>query len=316
MSRKLLITGSTGFLGRHLLPVLRQTYRSDEIVGVSSKDYNLMDQEQVKQMFQDHRPDIIIHLAAYSGGIGINKAYPADFYFRNTILTALMFQEAAKHGIEKLVYPMGGCSYPATATSPIDEQQMWNGLPQFESIGYSAAKKMGIIAGVVYRAQSNLRSSIVIPGNMYGEYDNYKFSESHVIPATIRRIYEAKKDGLKEIVMWGTGEPVRDFVYAGDVAKCFPYFIDHYDSTEPVNISSGTSTTMRGLVELVCDIMGYNGNVVWDTTKPNGQMVKIFDVSRLNSLGLSCKTSLKDGLSQTIKWFSAQYENCSDGLRL
>jgi GDP-L-fucose synthase len=211
---------------------------------------------------------------------------------------------------------MGGCSYPATAVSPIDEGQMWQGYPQDESAGYSVAKKMGIVASRSYRTQYGLKTSVIIPGNMYGEYDNFRNGESHVVPAFIRRYYEEKKGGAREIVMWGTGVPQRDFVYAGDVAALIPYFIEEYDSVEPVNISTGTTITIKELADTLKSTMGFDGKIQWDRSKPDGQMVKIFDVSRLHGLGLSCPTPLAEGLAKTIAWFQAHYETRGDGLRL
>jgi GDP-L-fucose synthase len=312
----LVVTGASGFLGRHLVPVLKEHYRQLRIIGLDSSQYDLMDPIQVRRMFEETRPEILVHLAAYSGGIGSNRRYPADYYYRNTILTALVFEEAARFKVSKMVYPMGGCSYPATAHSPIDESQMWEGFPQHESAGYSSAKKMGIVASSAYRQQYGLNSIVVIPGNVYGEYDNFRNEESHVVPAMIRRCYEAKLAGVKEIVMWGTGAPVRDFVYAGDVARVIPWFIDRYHSSEPVNISSGTRTSIRELAELIVHEVGLEAEIRWDSTKPNGQMVKIFDTSRLRSLGLLCDTPLVAGVRATVAWFARNYADRSDGIRL
>ncbi|MGI0483091.1 NAD-dependent epimerase/dehydratase family protein [Geminocystis sp. CENA526] len=313
---KIVVTGATGFLGRHLLPQLKIQYPQAEIIGLSSQNYDLMNPVEVVKMFEDLHPEILIHLAAYSGGIGANRAYPADFYYRNTLLTALVFEQAAKYNVKKMIYTMGGCSYPATATSPIDESQMWQGYPQPESAGYSSAKKMGIVASQSYRTQYGLNSVVLIPGNLYGEYDNFRNNESHVVPALVRRFYEAKLNQLEEVTMWGSGTPKRDFVYAQDVAKVIPYFIENYDSSEPINISSGTTTPIKELAELVKETTGFAGKLSWDTTKPDGQMVKIFDVKKLNSLGLSCDTKLKAGLEKTFTWLSTNYANKSDGIRL
>jgi GDP-L-fucose synthase len=310
------VTGATGFLGRHLLPILQERYGRGAVRGVSSRDYDLMDPMQVRRMFDDIAPNIVIHLAAYSGGIGANRTYPADFFYRNILLTALVFEEAGRRRVRKLVYPMGGCSYPATATSPIDEGQMWLGYPQEESAGYSMAKKMGIVASRAYRAQHGLSSVVLVPGNMYGEYDNYRESESHVVPAMIRRFFEAKRERRAQVVMWGTGTPVRDFVYAGDVAATFSFFVEEYDSSEPVNVSSGTRTSIRELANTIAELTGYAGSIVWDSTKPDGQMVKLFDVSKMRSLGLACPTTLRDGLARTIAWFERNYDARGDGLRL
>jgi len=316
MPKKIVVTGATGFLGRHLLPILSARHGSAQVVGLSSRDYDLMDPIQVRRMFAQQRPDVLVHLAAYSGGIGANRAYPADFYHRNTLLTTLTFHEAARHKVQKLVYTMGGCSYPASATSPIDEGQMWNGYPQSESAGYSAAKKMGIVASTSYRQQYGLNSIVLIPGNMYGEYDNFRQQESHVVPAMIRRYYEAQRSGQKTVVMWGSGEPQRDFVYAGDVARAIAFCLEHYDSSQPLNISSGTRTSIKQLATTVKALTGYRGDIVWDTSQPDGQMVKIFDVTRLHALGIFCPTPLEEGLRRTIDWFARNYAARSDGLRL
>lgn len=316
MKSTFLVTGATGFLGRHLMPVLTDAYGSDRVRGISSRDYDLMDPKQVAKMFAEINPSVVVHLAAYSGGIGANRKYPADFYYRNTVLTALMFEAAAQAKVKKLIYTMGGCSYPATAVSPIDESQMWNGYPQPESAGYSSAKKMGIVASVSYREQYGLDSTVLIPGNMYGEYDNFRNEESHVVPAMIRRYYEAKQNGAQEIAMWGSGTPQRDFVYAGDVARLIPHFIENYAQSGPVNISSGTSTSIKELAENIKELVRFNGKINWDTSKPDGQMVKIFATERMKSLGLSCPTSLNAGLTKTIAWLEKNYAQHSDGLRL
>jgi GDP-L-fucose synthase len=312
----ILVTGATGFLGRHLMPKLIARYGADAVEGVSSKDYDLTDPVQVRRMFREKRPTLLIHLAAYSGGIGANCQRPADFFYRNTLLMALVFQEAAVQGIKKLIYTMGGCSYPASASSPIGEEQMWQGFPQPESAGYSCAKKMGIVAGAAYRKQYGLDSVILVPGNMYGEYDNYRCAESHVVPAMIRRFYEARQSAVPEVVLWGSGQPVRDFVYAGDVAEVVAEFVDRQDGAGPINISTGTSTSIAELAGVLREEVGFSGRVTWDTAKPDGQMVKIFAVARLQQLGLSCPTPLRDGLRRTVRWFAQHYPSQGDGLRL
>jgi len=312
----ILVTGATGFLGRHLMPRLVARYGAAAVAGVSSRDYDLMDAVQVRRMFQEREPTVVIHLAAYSGGIGANQQRPADFFYRNTLLTTLVFQEAAVQGVKRLVYTMGGCSYPASARSPIDEEQMWEGFPQPESAGYSCAKKMGIVAGMACRQQYGLDSVILVPGNMYGEYDNYRPAESHVIPAMIRRFYEARRAGAAEVVLWGSGRPTRDFVYAGDVAGVLAEFVEAQNGSGPINISSGTSTSIGELAEMVRQQVGFQGRITWDTSKPEGQMVKIFDVTRLAKLGLACRTPLCEGLAQTVRWFAANYDTRGDAIRL
>ena len=313
---KIVVTGSTGFLGSHLMPVLQHKYGPKNVRGLCSADYNLMDFGQAKQMFEELKPDVLVHLAAYSGGIGANRTYPADFYFKNTILTANCFELAARYGVKKMIYTMGGCSYPATAVSPIGEDQMWQGYPQQESAGYSAAKKMGIVASQSYRMQYGMHSVVLVPGNMYGPYDNFRKEESHVVPGMLRRYYEAKQNHVPQVTMWGSGAPKRDFVYAGDVAALIPWFIENDDEPGPVNLSTGTTTSMKELADLIKQMTGYEGEIVWDTTKPDGQMVKIFDVSKMKSLGLECPTSLSDGLRMTAEWFEKNYAGRTDHIRL
>jgi GDP-L-fucose synthase len=313
---KILVTGANGFLGRRLVPLLRGKYGEACVLALTRADYDLTDMSQVTRMFEERQPEAVIHLAAYVGGIGANRDYPATFYYRNTLLTAFMFQAASDYRLPKLIYPMGGCSYPARAASPIGEAQMLNGYPQAESAGYSMAKKMALVASESYRKQCGLESVVVIPGNMYGEYDNFREGESHVTPALIRRVWEAKQAGTDLVPCWGSGRPVRDFVYAGDVAATFPFFLERYRSSEPVNISSGTAISIRELAETIKELVGYEGEFIWDASMPDGQMEKIFDVARMESLGLECRTSLRDGLRKTIAWFTRHYADRSDGIRL
>ena len=313
---KILVSGSSGFLGKHLMPRLIQYYGESSVIGVRMSDYDLTDPNQFDQLLKYIRPDVFYHLAAYSGGIGANKKYPADFYYINNLLTAHGFHYAAKYSVQKFIYTMGGCSYPATAKSPIDETQMWQGYPQSESAAYSSAKKMGIVAGEAYRIQKNLNSMILIPGNMYGEFDNYSELNSHVIPGMIRRFHEAKINSKESITMWGTGKPTRDFVYAGDVADCMMKLEIANNMSSPINISTGTSTSIIELANLISSIMEYRGRVLWDDTKPDGQMNKIFSVQKLNDIGLSCPTSLLKGLTSTIKWYEGEYKINPENIRL
>ena len=314
--QSILVTGAKGFLGRHVVPVLESKYGAERVISVSRAECDFSSLEQTRGLLATHKPTVVVHLAAFVGGIGANKERPAEFYFTNTLLTANMFQAAQEAGVSKLLYTMGGCSYPAAATSPISEDQMWNGYPQAESAGYSAAKKMGIVASLSYRQQYEFNSVVLIPGNLYGEYDNFRNKESHVIPALIRRVLEAKLRRDETLGAWGSGKAVRDFVYAADVAKLFPFFIESYDSSEPVNLSSGTTTSIKELVELVKDMLSFPGPIVWDSSKPDGQMVKIFDVTRMKSLGLNCPTSLEDGIRLTAAWLEKNYPAAGDGLRL
>ena len=307
--QKILVTGAHGFLGHHIVPKLSAAFPKTELVLVSRKDYDLLDTSEVKRMFQDIQPDTVIHLAAKSGGILDNRLHPADYFHQNMAMNLAVFDEAFKAGVKKFLSLMGGCSYPATAQSPIDESQMWQGFPQPESAGYSIAKKMLLVQSWTYRKQHGFNSIILIPGNVYGEWDNFNLTQSHVIPALLRKYLEAQERKQPEIMAFGSGRPTRDFVYAGDVATTIPWFLANYDSSEPVNISSGTRITIRELAETVKEVTGFEGRIAWDATQPDGQMDKIFDVTRLHQLGLKCPTPLREGLAKTMKWFLEARKN-------
>ncbi len=300
--KRILITGASGFLGQHVLAALREAGTA-ECIPVRKSDYDLCDGDATQRLLQDTRPDAVIHLAAKVGGIIANKAYPADFFYENNLINTHMFQACHAAGVQKLVTFMGGCSYPATAQSPIDESQMWEGYPQPESAPYSVAKKLLLIQSAAYRSQYGFNSIVLIPGNLYGEHDNFDWEYAHVIPAMIRRFVEATGSQKETITCYGTGRPTRDFVYAADVARLVPWFLQSYDSSEPVNLSSGTRLSIRELAETMARVTGYAGTIEWDTTKPDGQMDKIFSVARMKALGLDCPTPLETGLRRTVAWF-------------
>ncbi len=300
--KRILVTGATGFLGHHIVPALRATFEA-EVIGVGHKDYDLLQAGQAEAMLAAIKPDVVVHLAARVGGIIANKNYPADFFYQNVTINTALFHAAYKAGVAKLLTLMGGCSYPAKAISPIGEDQMWNGYPQAESASYSVAKKIILVQSATYRQQYGFNSIVLIPGNVYGEWDNFNQESSHVIPALIRKYVEAAERNLPEVTAFGSGRPTRDFVYAGDVAATIPWFLANYNVSDPINISSGTRITIRELAETVKSVTGYRGRIVWDTSKPDGQMDKIFDATRLHALGLNCPTTLDQGLARTVKWF-------------
>ena len=308
MFNKIVITGATGFLGHHVTAALKAQTNS-EVIPLGRKDYDLLEAGAPERLLKDLDPDCVIHMAAKSAGIIANKKYPADFFYDNLAMNLHMFEAAFRHGVKKFLTFMGGCSYPAHATSPIDEEQMWNGYPQPESAGYSVAKKMLLVQSDTYRRQHDFNSVVLIPGNLYGEWDNFNMEQAHVIPALVRRYLEAKEQGKKEVICYGSGRPTRDFVYAADVGQVVPWFLANYNSSDPVNISSGTRTSIKELAEAVKTATGFEGELVWDTEKPDGQMDKIFSVERLHALGLSCDTPLKDGLKNTVEWFLQAREN-------
>ena len=300
--RKVLVTGATGFIGSNLVPLLQKTLC--ELVALSRQDYDLLEQDQVRRMFQEHRPEVVFHLAGLVGGIGANRSHPADFCYQNLLMGTMVLHESWRAGVRKYITLIGGCSYPARAPSPIKESELFNGLPQAENAPYSMAKAMSVIQAQSYRRQHGFDAVVLVPGNVYGPHANFDPNNSHVIPALIRKFVEAKAASQPEVVAWGTGRPTRDFVYVADACEIILYAASQYSGADIINISSGRVVTIRELTELVAELTGYQGKVLWDTSKPDGQLYKGFDASRLKEvLGCECRTSLRDGLRRTIDWY-------------
>ena len=247
MYERILVTGSTGFLGHHLMPRLKSAFPKAEIIGVGRRDADLLEPGAPARLLRNTQPDCVVHMAAKSGGIITNIKRPAEFFYENVVMNTHMLHDAQQAGVKKFVTFMGGCSYPSDARSPIDESQMWAGYPQIESAGYSVAKKMLLTQSWAYRVQHGFNSIVLIPGNVYGEWDNFNLEEAHVIPALIRKYMEAQERQAPTITAFGTGKPTRDFVYAGDVMATIPWFIQNYNSSEPVNISAGRRISIREL---------------------------------------------------------------------
>ena len=305
-SKRVLVTGASGFMGSNLVPLLCAT--GCEVITPSRSEYDLLEQSQVRQLLSETRPDIVFHLAGLIGGILANKQYPADFCYQNLSMGTMMLHESWQAGVEKYIALIGGCSYPATAPSPIAETELWNGYPQAESAAYSVAKKMSVVQAQAYRQQHGFNAIVLVPGNVYGPHDNFDLENSHVIPALIRKFHEARLNGQSEVIAWGSGKPTRDFVYIADACAAILLAAEKYNSGDIINLSSGVQITIKELVETVADLVGYQRNIRWDTTKPDGQMYKGFDVTRMhNQLGYHCQTSLRAGLEKTIAWFQSNY---------
>lgn len=303
-SKRVLVTGASGFVGRNLVPLLRKT--GCELITPAHTDYDLLEQEQVRRLLADTKPNLVFHLAGLIGGIMANKIFPADFCYKNILMNTMIMQESLKAGVKKYITLIGGCSYPEWAPNPIKETEIWNGYPHPDSAPYSVAKKMNIVMADAFRRQYGFNAVVLVPGNLYGPYDNYDLQNSHVIPATILKFWKAKQKGDKKVIVWGTGEPIRDFIYIEDACEAILIAAENYNSSEIVNISSGVKTTIRELIEVVAELLGFNGEIVWDTSKPNGQLKKCFDVTRMREwLGYKCHTSLRDGIKKTIEWFES-----------
>lgn len=306
--KRVLVTGNSGFIGSNLVEVLKEKECALSCPGRS--EYDLLEQDQVRRMFSDIRPDVVFHLAGLVGGIWANKQRPGEFGYNNLLMNTMVFHEAWSAGVDKFVTCIGGCSYPHDASSPIGEDQLWNGYPQPESASYSAGKRMSAVLSASYREQYDFNSIVLVPGNVYGPYDNFNLSDAHVIPALIRKVHEAKSRGEDRFESWGSGKPIRDFVYVKDVARALVKSAETYNDSQIINISSGEETTIKELVEMIVRSVGFEGDVVWDGTKPDGQMRKGFDVNRMRTvLDFECQTSLEEGLQHTINWFVENYES-------
>lgn len=301
---KVLVTGATGFIGSSLVPRLKAA--GHEVIALSSKDYDLLEQSEARRLFRENAPDAVYHLAAKVGGILANKTYPADFIYRNMAMNTTFLEEARKAGVKRLIYTFCGCSFGKDAPNPIKEEYLFDkgGLPDKNAMFYSLAKAANHLQVVAYRRQYGLDWVSLIPGNAYGPFDNFSDKNSHVIPGLIRRFHFAKLNGDKKIEVWGTGSPVRDFIYVEDVADSLVVALDRHHEETPVNVSSGKGVSIRETIEIIRKVVGFEGELAWDRTKPDGHPVKVFDVSRMKSvLGFEPKIGLEEGIRKTYKWF-------------
>jgi GDP-L-fucose synthase len=301
---EILVTGATGFIGSSLVPRLEAAGHS--VTALSRKDYDLLEQSEVRRLFSEHTPDAIYHLAAKVGGILANKTCPADFIYQNLGTNTYFLEEARKAGIKRLIYSFCGCAYGKDSQNPIKEEYLLSqgGLPDQNAMFYSLAKAANHLQLVAYRRQYGVDWSSIVPGNAYGPHDNFSEKDSHVIPGMLRRMHVAEQRGDKKFEVWGTGSPVRDFVYVEDVADAMVLALEKHHGELPINVSSGKGISIRELVELVKRTVGFEGEIAWDTSKPDGHKVKIFDVSRMKGvLGFEPKVGLEDGLKKTYEWF-------------
>ena len=301
--KRVVVTGGAGFLGSRVVERLRAAGALPFVPR--SKDYNLVDGAAVKRLFQDARPELVIHGAAVVGGIGANRANPGRFFYENLMMGAQSLEEARLSGVRKFVAIGTICAYPKFTPVPFREEDLWTGYPEETNAPYGLAKKMLLVQSQAYRQQYNFNSIFLLPVNLYGPGDNFDPSSSHVIPALIRKVVEAKQGGKDEIEVWGTGRATREFLYVDDCAEAIVLAAERYDGAEPVNIGAGFEISIKDLAELIVRLAGWKGRLRWDATKPDGQPRRCLDTGRATrEFGFKAKTSFEEGLKRTIESYS------------
>jgi GDP-L-fucose synthase len=306
-NKKILVTGGAGFLGQQVVSQLIAAGASpDRITIPRSKDYDLCVMANCQEVVKNQ--DIIIHLAAHVGGIGLNQQKPAELFYDNLMMGTQLIHAAYQAKIEKFVCVGTICAYPKFTPVPFKEEDLWNGYPEETNAPYGVAKKALLVQLQAYRQQYGFNGIYVLPVNLYGPADNFDTSSSHVIPALIRKVHEAQQRKDKTLPVWGDGSPSREFIYAADAAQGIVLATTKFDSPEPVNLGTNFEITIKDLIELICELMEFKGEIVWETDKPNGQPRRCLDTQKAKEyFGFQATTTLRDGLKQTIEWYRS---NC------
>jgi GDP-L-fucose synthase len=307
-NKKITVTGGAGFLGSYMVKKLGKT-GCQNIFVPRSKDYDLVNNEAVERLYQDAKPDIVIHLAGSVGGIGANKQNPGKFFYNNLMMGVQMMEWGRRAGIEKFVAVGTICAYPKFTPVPFREEDLWNGYPEETNAPYGLAKKMLLVQAQAYRQQYGFNAIYLLPVNLYGPGDNFDPESSHVIPALIKKCVDAVKNGNEEIVVWGTGKPTREFIYVEDAAEGIVLAAEKYDKSVPINIGSGFEISIKNLTDLIAKLTGFKGRIVLDTSKPDGQPKRRLDTSKAEAeFGFKAKTTFEEGLRRTVEWYLS-YEN-------
>ena len=298
--KKVLLTGATAFLGKNVVPVLSEEY---EVIGVGS-EWDLRDQQAVDNLFFEFDFDVIVHAAGSVGGILANRENPGKFMYENLIMGANLIEAGRQFGVDKFVLLGTVCAYPKFTPVPFEEKQIWNGYPEETNAPYGIAKKALMKLLETYNEQYQMNCVNLIPVNMYGPHDHFNLTSSHVIPALILKFYNAMKEGKRKVTIWGTGEASREFLYAPDCAEAISLAIQKDVEPEPINIGTGTEIKIKDLVVEIAQQMGFEGDIFYDSSKPDGQPRRCLDVERAKArLGFEAKTDFQNGLKNTIEWF-------------
>ena len=306
--KHVIVTGGSGFLGSFVVEKLKERGATDVFVPRSS-EYDLRQPDEITALLRDCRADMIIHLAALAGGIGANRARPAEFFYDNLMMGVPLIHQAWKQGVEKFVAVGSICSYPKFTPLPFKEENLWDGYPEETNAPYGLAKKMLLVQSQAYRQQYGYNSIYLMPVNLFGPRDNFNLETSHVIPALIRKAVEAAERGDSELLVWGDGSPTREFLYVEDAADGIVTAAEKYNGDQPVNLGSGYEISIKDLAEMIVRMTGFEGKLVWQTDKPNGQPRRGLDVTRAREyFGWSARVPFEEGMRRTIEWFKENRE--------
>jgi GDP-L-fucose synthase len=306
--KRILVTGGAGFLGKRVVDKLRAESPSSIFISRRS-EYDLVEQKNVARVYEDARPDIVVHIAAEVGGIGANRANPGRFFYNNLMMSTQLMEYGRRFGVEKFVAIGTICAYPKFTPIPFKEENLWDGYPEETNAPYGMAKKMLLVQAQAYRQQYGFNAIYLLPVNLYGPEDNFDPETSHVIPAMIKKCVDAVNKNSSEIVLWGTGTPSREFLYVDDAAQAIVLATERYNGADPVNIGSGMEITIKDLAQLIAKLTNFKGRLVWDPAQPDGQPRRALDVSKAETFfGFRASTPFEEGLRRTINWYKSKLQ--------